>query len=105
MGAPPSRTNPLGQPWNYPLLDPRHYYGSDRRQAGPGLLLVRQRLEKMAEEFDGLRLDHPHGLICPWVYKADQLDPFAAVQQGARLFASPDLADHPALAEFAIVRR
>ncbi len=104
MGAPPSRTNPLGQPWNYPLLDPRHYYGKDPKQPGPALLLVRQRLEKMAGEFDGLRLDHPHGLICPWVYKADQLDPWHAVQHGARLFASPDLPDHPALAGFAIAR-
>lgn len=109
MGAPPSRTNPLGQPWNYPLLDPRRYYEGDRNphnpeRPGPALLFVRQRLAKMAAEFDGLRLDHPHGLICPWVYKARQLDPFYAVQHGARLFASPDLPDHPALAEFAIAR-
>ena len=102
MGAPPSRTNPLGQPWNYPLLDPRRYYSNVNRQPGPGLLFVRQRLEKIAGEFDGLRLDHPHGLICPWVYKAGQLDPWYAVQHGARLFASPDLPDHPALAEYAI---
>ncbi|MDD5760436.1 MAG: 4-alpha-glucanotransferase, partial [Desulfobulbaceae bacterium] len=26
MGAPPSRTNPEGQPWNYPLLDPKRYF-------------------------------------------------------------------------------
>ncbi len=104
MGAPPSRTNPLGQPWNYPLLDPRHYYSRDHGQPGPALLFVRQRLNKMAGAFDGLRLDHPHGLICPWVYKANQLDPMHAVQQGARLFASPNLADHPALAGYAIAR-
>ncbi|WP_205747175.1 4-alpha-glucanotransferase [Desulfopila sp. IMCC35006] len=107
MGAPPSRTNPLGQPWNYPVLDPRHYGTtgrSGRFERGAALRFVQQRLEKMAEEFDGLRLDHPHGLICPWVYKEDQDDPFYAVQNGARLFASPNLPDHPALAGFAIVR-
>jgi 4-alpha-glucanotransferase len=27
MGAPPSRTNPEGQPWNYPVLDPARTSG------------------------------------------------------------------------------
>src|SRR5581483_3427425 len=29
MGAPPSRTNPDGQPWGYPVLDPNQYYGKN----------------------------------------------------------------------------
>ena len=104
MGAPPSRTNPEGQPWNYPLLDPgRCCMGSDGKP-GPALHFLQQRLAKMLREFDGLRIDHPHGLICPWVYRAGQADPLAAVQNGARLFASPDLPDHPELARFAIAR-
>lgn len=107
LGAPPSRTHPEGQPWNYPLLDPRRYFSitaDGQRLSGLALRFFRARMEKLAREFDGLRLDHPHGLICPWVYKAGKPDPFAAVRQGARLFASPQLADHPDLAEFAIVR-
>lgn len=36
------------------------------------------------------------------VYRAGEADPLAAVQSGARLFASPDLPDHPELAPFAI---
>ncbi len=106
LGAPPSRTHPEGQPWNYPLLDPRKYFsiGADgRRRTGPALRFFRARMAKLLAEFDGLRLDHPHGLICPWVYRQGRADPFAAVRRGARLFASPDLPDHPALAEFAIV--
>jgi len=58
----------------------------------------------MLADFDGLRIDHPHGLVCPWVYRADDPSPFHAVRNGARLFASPNLADHPALARYAIVR-
>ncbi|OGR16933.1 MAG: hypothetical protein A2X81_11395 [Desulfobacterales bacterium GWB2_56_26] len=107
LGAPPSRTHPEGQPWNYPLLDPRKYFSiatDVQRQRGSALRFFQARMEKLAREFDGLRLDHPHGLICPWVYRAGKPDPFAAVRQGARLFASPHLADHPGLAEFAIVR-
>jgi len=107
MGAPPSRTNPAGQPWNYPLLDPRQYYLDDReasRQAGPAVRFFRSRIDKLFDEFDGLRIDHPHGLICPWVYRAGQEDPVRAVQAGARLFASPNLTDHPDLARFAIAR-
>jgi 4-alpha-glucanotransferase len=52
-----------------------------------------------------VRLDHPHGLVCPWVYSADaaRTDPLRAVQGGARLFSSPDLPDHPGLARYAIV--
>jgi 4-alpha-glucanotransferase len=105
MGAPPSRTNPEGQPWNYPVLDPRHYFvadGNGQSQPGPAVRFLQARIEKLVDEFDGLRLDHPHGLICPWVYKAGQDDPFTAVQNGARLFASPMLTDHPALIKFAI---
>jgi len=107
LGAPPSRTHPEGQPWNYPLLDPRKYFAiaaDGQRQTGPAIRFFRSRMEKLVEEFDGLRLDHPHGLICPWVYRAGMPDPFTAVRQGARLFASPTLTDHPGLAEFAIVR-
>jgi 4-alpha-glucanotransferase len=61
-------------------------------------------MAKLTAEYDGLRIDHPHGLVCPWVYRAGQPDPVRAVQQGARLFAAPDLADHPELAQFAIPR-
>ncbi len=102
MGAPPSRTNLEGQPWGYPLLDPAQY-GSPEAP-GPAIALVRARVAKMLAEYDGLRIDHPHGWVCPWVYRSDLEDPLRAVQQGARLFSSPNLPDHPALAQFAIAR-
>jgi 4-alpha-glucanotransferase len=103
MGAPPSRTNREGQPWNYQVLDPAQYLDAE---GGPGPVLdfIAERMGKMLAEFDGLRLDHPHGLVCPWVYRADDPDPLHAVQHGARLFASPDLPDHPELARYAIAR-
>ncbi|WP_438007766.1 4-alpha-glucanotransferase [Sorangium sp. So ce321] len=99
MGAPPSRTNPEGQVWNYPVLDPAQYTDA----SSGALALVRARMDKMFDEFDGVRLDHPHGLVCPWVYAADAPDPLRAVQGGARLFSSPDLPDHPLLARYSIV--
>lgn len=102
MGAPPSRTNPEGQPWNYPVLDPEQL--GTLESPGPSARFFRRRLAKAFAEFDGLRLDHPHGLVCPWVYRAGEPDPLAAVQGGARLFDSPDLPDHPGLARFAIAR-
>lgn len=95
MGAPPSRTNPAGQPWGYPVFVP----GSQE-----ALTLVRARATKLLSEFHGIRIDHPHGHVCPWVYDATSPDPVRAVQQGARLFESPDLPDHPELARFAITR-
>lgn len=104
MGAPPSRTNPEGQPWNYPVLDPGRYFADTTGRPGSALRFLQQRLKKMLRDFDGLRIDHPHGLVCPWVYRAGQDNPLVAVQAGARLFASPDLADHPELAAFAIPR-
>jgi 4-alpha-glucanotransferase len=97
MGAPPSRTNPEGQPWGYPVLDPAQYDGAAKA-------LVVARAEKAFAEYDSIRIDHPHGLICPWVYRADDRDSASAVRAGARLFESPDLEDHPALAAFAIAR-
>jgi 4-alpha-glucanotransferase len=100
MGAPPSRTNPEGQPWAYPVLDPGEY----DEPFGRARAFLRERLARIFAEFDGLRIDHPHGLVCPWVYRADDRDALRAVQQGARLFASPDLPDHPRLAAYAIVR-
>ncbi|HEY6176866.1 MAG TPA: 4-alpha-glucanotransferase, partial [Kofleriaceae bacterium] len=97
LGAPPSRTNPDGQPWGYPVLDPAQHAG----RAGE---LVRARFDKTFTEYDSLRIDHPHGLVCPWIYRAGTADPQRAVAGGARLFESPDLADHPELARFAIAR-
>jgi 4-alpha-glucanotransferase len=104
MGAPPSRTNPAGQAWGYPVLDPARYRQAGG-QPGPVLDLVLGRVGRMLDDFDGLRIDHPHGLVCPWVYRADDPDPDAAVGRGARLFESPDLPDHPGLAPFAIPTR
>ncbi len=103
MGAPPSRTTPEGQAWNYAVLDPAQ---SDPVRPGHdgALRLLLARVDKMFDEVDAIRIDHPHGLVCPWVYRADQPDPILAVQNGARLFAAPDLPDHAELARFAIAR-
>jgi 4-alpha-glucanotransferase len=95
MGAPPSRTNPEGQPWGYAVLDPVQY------ASGPARAFVRARLASAFAAYDSLRIDHPHGWVCPWVYRADAADPARAVRDGARLFESPE---HPALARFAIAR-
>jgi 4-alpha-glucanotransferase len=107
MGAPPSRTNPEGQAWSYGLLDPARYYEpwpDVVRREGPALRFLRARVAKMFDEYDGLRVDHPHGLVCPWVYRAGSRDPLRGVRSGARLFASPDLPDHRELARYSIVR-
>jgi 4-alpha-glucanotransferase len=101
MGAPPSRTNREGQPWHYPVLDPAQLGEPDR--PGPALRMLLARLDAVFAEFDAVRIDHPHGLVCPWVYRRDG-DPQRAVQQGARLTDSPDLPDHPELARHAIAR-
>jgi 4-alpha-glucanotransferase len=99
MGAPPSRTNPEGQPWGYGVLDPGLF--GDGAAPGPALELVRARAGKMLGECDGLRVDHPHGLIDPWVYDAGDPDSRGAVQRGARLFSSPG---DPRLSRWAIAR-
>ncbi|XXF78669.1 4-alpha-glucanotransferase [Myxococcaceae bacterium GXIMD 01537] len=103
MGAPPSRTNREGQPWGYPVLDPTCYLAPGGGP-GPVLRFLEARLDKMLAEYDSLRLDHPHGLVDPWVYRAGEAEPLRAVRDGARLFSSPDLADHPELARYAIAR-
>ena len=103
LGAPPSRTNPEGQPWGFPVLDPAQIGSTDSPgSAGPVLTFVAARVSRMLADFDGVRIDHPHGLVCPWVYKAADPDPAAAVQRGARLFCSPNLPDHPKLGPLAI---
>jgi 4-alpha-glucanotransferase len=100
LGAPPSRTNPDGQPWGYPVLDPDQLddAGSPARQ------LFDLRLHKLVSEYDGIRIDHPHGLVCPWIYRASDPDPRLAVRHGARAFESPDSQDAD-LARWAIARR
>ncbi len=106
IGAPPSRTNPEGQPWGYPVLDPRLIapgrFGRPDAPA-PALDFLRRRADAMFGDFDGVRIDHPHGLIYPWVYHSETGDDFHAVRSGARLYASPDLPDHPQLAQFSLV--
>lgn len=103
MGAPPSRTDPGGQPWGFAVLDPRGYSATgaaDGRVDGPAVRFLRARVRKVFGEHDGVRVDHPHGLVAPWVYRTGG-DPGAAVRAGARLFCSPDV---PELAGFAIAR-
>lgn len=102
MGAPPSRTNPEGQPWGYYVLDPAKLGTLD--SPGPALEFVRARLARVLEECDGVRIDHPHGWVDPWVYDAADPDPLHAVQNGGRQFSSPDSPEHPALARMAIAR-
>lgn len=102
MGAPPSRTNPAGQPWGYSVLDPRQF--GTLNEPGPVLQFVQSRVRETLNNYDGLRIDHPHGWIDPWVYSADDPDPFHAVQNGARLFSSPDEANHPELSSCSIAR-
>lgn len=92
LGAPPSRTNPAGQPWSYPVLDPAN-------PASRALIVARA--EKAFADYDSLRIDHPHGLVCPWVYRAGEADPGHAVRAGSRLHESPDVA---ALEPYAIAR-
>ncbi len=89
LGAPPSRTNPEGQPWGYPLLDPDQL---DDAQS-PARRLFALQLEELFSVHDGIRIDHPHGLVCPWIYPADAADPQRAVREGTRAFESPDLPD------------
>ncbi len=92
LGAPPSRTNPEGQAWNYPVLDPR------RPEA---MAFFAARVARTVADYDALRIDHPHGLVDPWVYRPGAGDPLEAVRAGARLFGTPE---DPGLAPFAIAR-
>lgn len=103
MGAPPSRTNPEGQPWGFRVLDPGAYREKNG-EPGPAIRFVERRLRKIYSEYDGVRVDHPHGWVCPWVYRSDVDDPFQAVRDGARLFSSPDLPGHPELERYSLVR-
>ncbi len=101
LGAPPSRTNAEGQPWGYSILDPERYF--EDGDVGTGVGYLGARAEKLFTEFDGVRIDHPQGLVCPWIYRTDDPDPVHAVQNGARLFSSPNLSDHSDLARYALV--
>jgi len=107
MGAPPSRTTTQGQPWGYPVLDPDQVLRTEATggmSPGPALGFLALRFEKTLREYDGVRVDHPHALVCPWVYRPNSTDPVGAVQRGARLHESPDLPDHPGLVHYAIAR-
>lgn len=92
MGAPPSRTNPAGQAWGYPVLDPRLYFAGDGD--GPALRFFRTRIDRALADYDGLRIDHPQGLVCPWVYRTNgrmtEVEALDAVRHGGRLYATPN---------------
>ena len=105
-GAPQPHES-TGPALGYPVLHPHKIgtIGPDGKLVpGPALAFVRARVEKMLAEFDGLRIDHPQGLVCPWVYRSDNADASSAVRLGARLYSSPNLPDHPELRPFSLVR-
>jgi 4-alpha-glucanotransferase len=113
LGAPPSQTGPTGQPWNFPVLDPK-------KISNGGKAFIKERLNFIAQRYDKLRFDHPHGWIDPWVYKHDSelytvTDPlnqeditnynetyYPFVQKGSRLFATHDEVEHPHLKQYKI---
>src|SRR5690606_33608900 len=106
-----SRTNPEGQPWGYGVLDPAQF--GTPAAPGPALRFIEARARRLMEDYDAMRVDHPHGWIDPWVYRtdtglaglaADPLDVLFEVQNGARLYSSPDAPGHDALRPFAIAR-
>ena len=99
LGAPPSRTNPHGQPWGYPLLDPDQLDQPD----SPARRLFELRVRKLLAEHDGVRIDHPHGLVCPWVYPSRDPDSYHAVRHGARAFEGSD-SHEPDLVRWAIAK-
>lgn len=96
MGAPPSRTNPEGQPWGYAVFHP------DRIASGEAQEFLRRRVSRMLSGFDGIRIDHPHGLVCPWVYRRDVQPAHESVRAGSRFYESPDVDGHPELAGYSI---
>ena len=101
--APIRKANPGATP----SLDPRKICSvraTRRDHSWAGLDFVRARAEKLLAEFDGMRIDHPQGLVCPWVYRANDTDPLLAVRDGARLYSAPDLPGHPGLRQFSLVR-
>jgi 4-alpha-glucanotransferase len=105
LGAPPSRTNPEGQAWGYPVFDPDLYRDPDDPTApGPVTRLVRARMDRMFEAYDGVRIDHPHGLVCPWVYQSDAGRAGHPVAHGARLFSAFGVEGHEALVRHDIPR-
>jgi len=96
MGAPPSRTNPEGQPWGYAVFHPAQI------ESGNAQAFLRRRVQRMLSGFDGVRIDHPHGMVCPWVYRRDVQPPHVGVRSGTRLHESPNVTEHSELADFAI---
>ncbi len=103
LGAPPSRTNPSGQPWGYPVLAPAALQPSASGQAAHAWL--RARSKGLFSDYDAVRIDHPHGWVNPWVYRANTEDALDAVQRGARLYASPNSPEHPELSRYSLVRQ
>ena len=71
---------------------------------GQGLAFFSYRFQTALTHYDGLRVDHPQGIVCPWVYRTHDPDPFRAVLDGARLLCSPDVQEHRELAAYAIPR-
>jgi 4-alpha-glucanotransferase len=112
LGAPPSRTNPDGQAWGYPVFDPARYRDGDAE--GPVIRSLRRRLDLAFEAYDGLRIDHPHGLVCPWLYRATaprsgegsaaEAESDALVREGARLFSAAGVPGHPSILAYDIAR-
>lgn len=96
MGAPPSRTNPEGQLWGYAVFHPA------KIDSGEAQAFLKRRVQRMLSGFDGVRIDHPHGMVCPWVYRRDVQPPHVGVRSGSRLHESPAVAEHPELVDFAI---
>lgn len=84
------------QLWNRPVLNPNLLFNAEGELEldRPAACYLKRLYTKLFHRYQGgVRIDHPHGLINPWVFPAGETDPKRAQQRGVRLHSAP--AAHP----------
>lgn len=71
MGSMPTDYSPLGQPWNFRFIKRDKMFNEDGSIGEGGKYLKELFLKTFRDNPGGVRIDHIHGLIDPWVYKQD----------------------------------
>ncbi len=100
LGCPPDSFSKDGQPWGFPVVDPKMLFNEDGTLGKAGKLIKNLYKKMFSENSGGIRIDHVVGLIDPWIYKKGCKS--IPEEGGGRLYSSPE---HEILYKYAIASK
>lgn len=87
VGAQGGGKNGGPQLWDIPVLNPEKLFNKDG-SLGPAGQLMKQKIDKVLEGVENIRIDNVMGLVDPFIYKSSAVNPDGTINNSARGYMS-----------------